>query len=407
MELEANQVSRLLEYAAAMSSAQEKVTGSPKLDMAGVMAALAMARQHEIGKKPSTASGQRSFLHDNYKRSDGLVRAEYVETSLEETVSSPGWSGLARSRNCSEQNSSHLALLSGNRGVQSDDSSSRSERRKVSECRAAFENITSNDKKSSISSSSSVESSPRQKNKWDQASTVNPPKSSVGVAKYINQANNDPETETARTGEMGGDMSGFLTVVEKLSSEKERRTGNGRLDMSELVSALNSFQSRPAPPSAPPPLPARLPPTSAGGLPRPPSTSAGGPPRPPSPPASVPKPSHAERQETCSATRPEHSQTMNTSKYSFQKSLLTENREHATSATHHASFTAEKNCLIGELKSKMNPESRESSSKEDSKQNKTLPRRNLQTVNPSQDQIVKKIVYNQYREMLNSYRNNK
>jgi len=101
---------------------------------------------------------------------------------------------------------------------------------------------------------------------------------------------------------------------------------------------------------------------------------------------------------------------MNTSKYSFQKSLLipnTENREHANSATHLGSFTAEKNCLIGELKSKMSPESRESSSKEDSKQNKTLPRRNLQTVTPSQDQLVKKLVYNQYREMLNSYRNNK
>ena len=79
------QVSRLLEYAAAVSSAQEKVTGSPRLDMAGVMAALALARQEEVKTK---TGGQRSFLHDNYNKSDGLVRAEYVETSMEEA-----WTG--------------------------------------------------------------------------------------------------------------------------------------------------------------------------------------------------------------------------------------------------------------------------------------------------------------------------
>ena len=39
------QVSRLLELAAAMSSAQEKVTGNSKLDMSGIMAALAMAQE--------------------------------------------------------------------------------------------------------------------------------------------------------------------------------------------------------------------------------------------------------------------------------------------------------------------------------------------------------------------------
>ena len=37
-------------------------------------------------------------------------------------------------------------------------------------------------------------------------------------------------------------MNQFLSVVEKLSAEKERETGNGRLDMSELVTALQNFQ---------------------------------------------------------------------------------------------------------------------------------------------------------------------
>merc|ERR1711988_969652 len=270
----------------------------------------------------------------------------------------------------------------------------------VSECRAAFENMTGslNKSQTSLSSSSSVESSPRQENKW---SSLNPQKSSPGVAKCLNQANTHSEARQA--GQVVGDMSGFLSVVERLSEEKESRTGNGRLDMSELVSALNTFQSGQATAPALAPTPAPSPyaaPTPAPPLPaRPPPTIGGGPPRPPPPPVSVPKHSHVERQES--------SQTMNTSKYSFQKSLLipdTEKREHAIHGTHHASFTAEKDCLIGELKSKMNPDN---NSKEDTKQHKTLPRRNLQAANPSQEQMVKKIVYNQYREMLNSYRNNK
>ena len=40
----------MLEIAAAMSSAQEKVTGSGKLDLSGVMAALAMANKQEGGE---------------------------------------------------------------------------------------------------------------------------------------------------------------------------------------------------------------------------------------------------------------------------------------------------------------------------------------------------------------------
>merc|ERR1712066_706692 len=359
MDLQSNQICRLLEYAAAMSSAQEKVTGSGKLDMAGVMAAL--ARQEEA--LPHTnVSGQRSFLHSNYCNSNnssnnndisnnksnnssnnndisnnksnsnsnsnystGLVRAEYVRTSMEETASA----GLRRdqakvsagTRNYNEEQSSDSAQLSRNTAVknivQSADLSARTGRKKVSECRAAFENMTSNSSQaqSSISSSSSsLESSPRQDKKWlDQAGSGPSLKSSLGVAKYLRQANNECEktdtkiaviqprnTQETITGKYSqerqdrqdrqdkpGDMAGFLSVVEKLSEEKKRRTGNGRLDMSELLSALNDFQSKPPQTAAgqagsrgsggpasqgspsPPPVPARPPALTPAGPPRP------------------------------------------------------------------------------------------------------------------------------------------
>jgi len=87
------QVSRLLELAAAMSSAQEKVTGNSKLDMSGIMAALAMAQEEGVS---SNGKGQSSFLHGTFRKehmesttttsSSSLVRAEYVkETTCEET----------------------------------------------------------------------------------------------------------------------------------------------------------------------------------------------------------------------------------------------------------------------------------------------------------------------------------
>merc|ERR1711874_833908 len=84
MDTESAQVSRLLELAAAMSSAQEKATGNGKLDMAGIMAALALAQKEE--KDPRQREGQNSFLHGSYQRdSSSLVRAEYVkETTFSE-----------------------------------------------------------------------------------------------------------------------------------------------------------------------------------------------------------------------------------------------------------------------------------------------------------------------------------
>ena len=48
----------MLEIAAAMSSAQEKVTGSGKLDLSGVMAALAMANKQEGGNMVNMANKQ-------------------------------------------------------------------------------------------------------------------------------------------------------------------------------------------------------------------------------------------------------------------------------------------------------------------------------------------------------------
>ena len=81
-------MSRLLELAAAMSSAQEKATGNGKLDMAGIMAALSLAHQEDLSiKETSQAGGQNSFLHGKYQvdSKSSLVRAEYVkETTLSE-----------------------------------------------------------------------------------------------------------------------------------------------------------------------------------------------------------------------------------------------------------------------------------------------------------------------------------
>merc|ERR1719225_769084 len=80
------QVTRLLEIAAAMSSAQEKVTGSGKLDLRGVMAALAMANKQEGGNMVNMANkqeegrtgfakesekGRQSFLHGGWRPEEG------------------------------------------------------------------------------------------------------------------------------------------------------------------------------------------------------------------------------------------------------------------------------------------------------------------------------------------------
>jgi len=75
-QLDNAQVTRLLEIAAAMSSAQEKVTGSGKLDLSGVMAALAMAKKQEggragFGAKTNESEGRQSFLHGGWRSDEG------------------------------------------------------------------------------------------------------------------------------------------------------------------------------------------------------------------------------------------------------------------------------------------------------------------------------------------------
>ena len=72
-------MSRLLELAAAMSSAQEKVTGNGKLDMAGIMAALSLAHQEELSiKETSQAGGQNSFLNGKYQVEHILISFPHV-----------------------------------------------------------------------------------------------------------------------------------------------------------------------------------------------------------------------------------------------------------------------------------------------------------------------------------------
>ena len=86
------QVTRLLEIAAAMSSAQEKVTGSGKLDLSGVMAALAMANKQEGGNKVNMANkqegcrtekGRQSFLHGGWRPEEAKPENRRLNSSSE------------------------------------------------------------------------------------------------------------------------------------------------------------------------------------------------------------------------------------------------------------------------------------------------------------------------------------
>jgi len=199
-------------------------------------------------------------------------------------------------------------------------------------------------------------------------------------------------------------MSQFLAIVEKLSEEKEMKTGNGRLDMSELVAALNNFQEadsgkisdnfkvqhNPCSRSSPPPPP---------------------PPQFQSHPLLVNNKIHEkQKQEVQDNSKHAKSAQMeptrnhvNNAKSSFLKSTLT----HATKAGEAGNkqetetFTTEKNDLLGELKSRLNndPDSVPINS------NNSRSRQFSTVTNP--DQAVKKIVYSQYRELLNSYKSNK
>jgi len=97
-QLDNAQVTRLLEIAAAMSSAQEKVTGSGKLDLSGVMAALAMANKQEGGNIVNMANkqeggrtgfakqsekGRQSFLHGGWRPEEDKSENRRLNSSSE------------------------------------------------------------------------------------------------------------------------------------------------------------------------------------------------------------------------------------------------------------------------------------------------------------------------------------
>jgi len=91
-QLDNAQVTRLLEIAAAMSSAQEKVTGSGKLDLSGVMAALAMANKQEGGNMVNMANkqeggrtekGRQSFLHGGWRPEEAKPENRRLNSSSE------------------------------------------------------------------------------------------------------------------------------------------------------------------------------------------------------------------------------------------------------------------------------------------------------------------------------------
>merc|ERR1711971_254027 len=130
MDLNSNEVSRLLEYAAAMSAAQEKVTGSSKLDMAGIMAALAMARTRGEAEDTRVKTPQQSFLHTKFKkpeepvtvipitvekeerRGGQVVRAERVNVKEEEQRMTSSWTAEMRSESAKSNFSSAKSVFS-------------------------------------------------------------------------------------------------------------------------------------------------------------------------------------------------------------------------------------------------------------------------------------------------------
>jgi len=190
-------------------------------------------------------------------------------------------------------------------------------------------------------------------------------------------------------------MNQFLSVVEKLSADKERLTGNGRLDMGELVTALQNFQHPTCQPSDTyqSQLNINIAPaqTTAAGAPKFSHVNF-------KPVANIP------RQETPKQTQseePVRSETDNVKSPPLMKSNHANFNSVPTSYRAN-NFHDEKNNLLGELKTKLNQ------SEDDCQvqgNNAISAKRNFTPTNP--DQVVNKIVYNQYREMLNSYKSNK
>merc|ERR1719410_5948 len=116
-------------------------------------------------------------------------------------------------------------------------------------------------------------------------------------------------TSTSSVPDSPETMSRFLSLVERMSEDKERRTGSGRLDMTELEAALTNFQSGSSG-------------SSGSGL-----TGTGSPPPPP-PLSSPPRSSGQRRQDVGEEAAGQHKRSHDT-KSSFLNTTLS----HTTSTT--------------------------------------------------------------------------
>jgi len=540
MDIDSKEVSRLLEYAAAMSAAKEKVTGNSKLDMASIMAALAMARSDsEAGDSWTERNGgQKSFLHNKFKTSETelktessskeehIFRATRVNTTMQSNASyentklnlieqktelpskqlnvatakastAPDLPPRNAALNNNFANKLHASTNIANtlhaqknfRAAMNDDwkssnssmSSSSSSTCSQEEASQNYENkniVTASTLKSSLDVAKFVKQSKKsvtseskflpssddvdtsghsflkskqifEKNEnivvengnpcFNRFSTISRPKNDNLNAKTLsNQKENGlgkvdikEESPTSFKDKISGknssilqkespeNMAQFLSIVEKMSAEKDKETGNGRLDMAELLAAFNSFQDEDKDNKLKPCSSVSTPLTSSSPPPPPPPTSSP-PPLPPSPPPAPAIPSSTitnksnnfmkdfalntktteQRKETLKHSQSAADVTLDDhAKSSFLKSTLS----HATlpstndKETNSKSYSDEKNNLLGELKSRLNNEPVSPGSTQ------SLPRRNF-VDNSNQDQVVNKLVYNHYREMLNSYK---
>ena len=184
-------------------------------------------------------------------------------------------------------------------------------------------------------------------------------------------------------------MSRFLSLVERMSEDKERRTGSGRLDMTELEAALTNFQSGSA--------------GSNGHAGKGSGNAGAGSPPPPLPLSSPPRSSGQQRQDVGEEAAGQHKRSHDTN---AKSSFLNTTLSHTTSATTTTAtaankaadhFSGEKSSLLGELRARLQGEEADPG---------TSGRRELGGA-VTQEQAVSKLVYNHYRGMLNSYRNNK
>merc|ERR1719410_1042251 len=192
-------------------------------------------------------------------------------------------------------------------------------------------------------------------------------------------------------------MSRFLSLVERMSEDKERRTGSGRLDMTELEAALTNFQSG----SAGSPGSGLTGHTGKVYV----HVGTGSPPPPPLPLSSPPRSSGQLRQDVGEEAPGQHKPSHDTNaKSSFLNTTLSHTTSTTTPATaankaddQLVSFSSEKSSLLGELRARLQGEEADTG---------TSGRRELGGA-VTQEQAVSKLVYNHYRGMLNSYRNNK